>query len=310
MSFRWFQRRSSSSRIVRARGQVGCRAKPERVLARVGVGDAVRDGACGAGALCVGKSLVERVPFGGALEAAVLVEEPCVDVEDAVADDVEAEVPRLDDAGVDRADGDLVGVVPVNRDRPAAELEVVVDERPQRLVAVEADAVEVGRLALVPAGRAVRSTIVGTRPFSTTTVSSRTSPSGAASAARTRAPAGRGVQAGEAPGARRALRRSAARYASLIRHLERVRGQSRCRAARTTTAVSPSRQTTPITASAPARRRIPATDRRSRRRAPAGQRLDQRLGEAEEAQSRAARRRPRPSTGVPPRSRRRRSAPR
>ena len=55
--------------------------------------------------------VVERASLGGALEAAVLVEEACVEVEDSVADDVEAEVPGLDHAGMDRSDGDLVGVV-------------------------------------------------------------------------------------------------------------------------------------------------------------------------------------------------------
>ena len=83
----------------------------------------------------------------------MLVEEPRVEVEDAVADDVEAEVARLDHARVDRPDRDLVGVVAAHGHRPAVERGFVVDERPQRLVAVEADAVEVGRLALVPAGR-------------------------------------------------------------------------------------------------------------------------------------------------------------
>ena len=61
--------------------------------------------------------------------------------------------PGLDHAGVDRPDGDLVGVVAAHAARSSASsVEVVVDERPQRLVAVEADAVEVVRLALVPVG--------------------------------------------------------------------------------------------------------------------------------------------------------------
>ena len=56
--------------------------------------------------------------------------------------------------GVDRPDRDLVGVVAGDRAPSSARASrVVVDERPQRLVAVEADAVEVVRLALVPAGR-------------------------------------------------------------------------------------------------------------------------------------------------------------
>ena len=42
----------------------------------------------------------------------MLIEEARVEVEDAVADDVEPEMPRLDHAGMDRPDHHLVGVVP------------------------------------------------------------------------------------------------------------------------------------------------------------------------------------------------------
>ena len=45
----------------------------------------------------------------------MLVEEPRVECEDPVADDVEAEVPGLDHAGVDRPDGDLVDAVAADR---------------------------------------------------------------------------------------------------------------------------------------------------------------------------------------------------
>ena len=80
----------------------------------------------------------------------MLVEQPRVDVQDQVADDVEAEVARLDHAGVDRPDGELVGIGAAHGRRRSGHRDAVVDERPQRLVAVEADAVEVVRLALVP----------------------------------------------------------------------------------------------------------------------------------------------------------------
>ena len=72
-------------------------------------------------------------------------------MEDPVADDVEAEVAGLDYAGVDRADRDLVGVVAAHGDGPVRKVEVVVDEWSQRLVPIEADAVQVVCLALVPA---------------------------------------------------------------------------------------------------------------------------------------------------------------
>ena len=45
------------------------------------------------------------------LDAAVLVAERDLEVEDLLAVALEAEVPRLDDAGVDRADRDLVDLL-------------------------------------------------------------------------------------------------------------------------------------------------------------------------------------------------------
>ena len=135
----------------RARARdLGGGPQPAQALGGVGVGHAVGDGAGAAGARGVGDGVVERHADGGALEAAVLVEEPDVEVQDAVADDVEAEVAGLDHAGVDRADGDLVGVVAVDGHGPARELGRVLDERAQRLVAVEDDAVQVVGLALGP----------------------------------------------------------------------------------------------------------------------------------------------------------------
>ena len=152
MSFRWLHVRSSSSRIVRTRRSSAVGTSPSACSQALRVGDAVRHIAGGAGTRGVGEPLVQRLPFGGTLEAAVLVEELRVEVEDAVADEVEAKVARLDDAGVDRADGELVDVVAADR-HPALERRVVVDERPQRLVSGEADPLQVVRLALVPAGR-------------------------------------------------------------------------------------------------------------------------------------------------------------
>ena len=83
----------------------------------------------------------------------MLVEEAHVEVQDAIADDVEAEVPRFDHARVDRADRDLVGVGSGDRHRPAREVGRVLDQRAQRLVAVEGDALQVVRLALGPLRR-------------------------------------------------------------------------------------------------------------------------------------------------------------
>ena len=100
-------------------GQLRRRHEAERLLAGVRVGDAVRDGAGRARARDEGRSLLERLPLGRPLEPSVLVEEARVEVEDPVADDMEAEVPGLDHARVDRADRDLVRVVSLDRNRPA-----------------------------------------------------------------------------------------------------------------------------------------------------------------------------------------------
>ena len=161
-------------------------------------------------------AVLERLSLGGALEAAVLVEEPRVEMEDPVADDVEAEVAGLDHAGVDRPDRDLVGVVAAHRHRPARELEVVVDQRAQRLVAVEARR-RTGRLPRVRPSRqrGARSTIVGTRPSGDTDALELDV---AVGCDERRADDGlrRRVQAGEAPALARAPARPATRYA-LIR---------------------------------------------------------------------------------------------
>ena len=87
--------------MVRTRASSAVGAETKRVLAGECVGDGVRDGAGGAGASGVGEPVLERVALGGALESAVLVEEAGVEVEDAFADEVEAEVPGLDHAGMD-----------------------------------------------------------------------------------------------------------------------------------------------------------------------------------------------------------------
>ena len=91
-------------------GELGRRLEAEELLARLRVRDGVRHPAARAGARDDRQRVREREPLGRPLEAAVLVEQAGVDVEDEVADDVEPEVARLDHAGVDRADGDLVRV--------------------------------------------------------------------------------------------------------------------------------------------------------------------------------------------------------
>ena len=101
----------------------------------------------------VAAGVLEARALGRTLEATVLVEEPRVEVEDLLAHEVEAEVPRLDHAGVDRPHRHLVRIAALHRHRPARDVEVVLDEWAHRLVAVEANAVEVVRLPLVPVRR-------------------------------------------------------------------------------------------------------------------------------------------------------------
>jgi hypothetical protein len=126
------------------------RLKTEALLACVCVREPVRHGARAAGAPDPRDPLVQRVALRSRFETAVLVEQPGIDVEDAVADDVKAKMPRLDHARMNRADRYLVRVVAVDRHRPVPEVEVVVDERPQWLVPGERDSVQVVCLPLVP----------------------------------------------------------------------------------------------------------------------------------------------------------------
>ena len=126
------------------------RPQAEDLLGSVRVGHAIGDRA---GAACprgVVDAVVKRLPGRGSLEAAVLVEEPDVQVQDAIADDMQPEVARFDHAGMDRADRDLVGVGAVQWHGPGGELARVVDQRAHRLVPVELHAVEIVRLALRP----------------------------------------------------------------------------------------------------------------------------------------------------------------
>ena len=101
----------------------------------------------------VGERVVGVAALGGALESAVLVEQARVHREDALSDDVEAEVPGLDDAGVDRADRDLVDAVAAARGsstargRSGCAARARIGEWPANV-----EAVEVVGLALIPVG--------------------------------------------------------------------------------------------------------------------------------------------------------------
>jgi hypothetical protein len=86
-----------------------------------------------------------------ALEAAVLVEEAGVHREDALSDDVEAEVSGLDDAGVNWANCHLVHIVSAHGSHPLRRVVGVRCEGAHRRVAGKREAVEVMGLALIPA---------------------------------------------------------------------------------------------------------------------------------------------------------------
>ena len=90
------------------------------------------------------------MPDGGRFESATLVEQTHVQVQDALADDVESKVPGLDDAGMNRADRNLVSVAADGRHRPLGKRRVMVEQRPHRLVPVEVQLVQVVGFALVP----------------------------------------------------------------------------------------------------------------------------------------------------------------
>ena len=77
-------------------------------LGRHGERDGVRHRAGAARALDGEERVVERLALNDLLDAAVRVEETRIEVEDRFADVGEAEMTRLDDAGVDRADRQLV----------------------------------------------------------------------------------------------------------------------------------------------------------------------------------------------------------
>ena len=91
---------------ARARAARASGDEAERLLAGQRVGDRFVTAQAAQARCGVGERRRRASPLGGPLEAAMLVEQPHVEMKDAVADDVEAEVAGLDHAGVDRPDGD------------------------------------------------------------------------------------------------------------------------------------------------------------------------------------------------------------
>ena len=92
--------------------QPGGRPEPVSGLDRLRVREAVRDMVGCAGA----PDKADRLPgvdsFGRLLQTAMFVEEPQVEVQNALADEVEAKVTAFDYAGVNRADSNVVWPCP------------------------------------------------------------------------------------------------------------------------------------------------------------------------------------------------------
>ena len=90
---------------------------PVERLDRLRVGQGVGDGAHAAGPLHDRQRAPEGAALGELLEAAMDEAQPRVEVEDPLADRREAEVAGLDDAGVDRADRQLVDALALDLER-------------------------------------------------------------------------------------------------------------------------------------------------------------------------------------------------
>ena len=154
MSLRVFQTRSSSSRIVRARASSGVGREAERLLARLRVRDGVRDPAAGAGA-CDDRQAVRRAqgprrPARGRGACRRGGRRRAGSGRRRRGSGSAPTRSRRRGSGRRRPG---TASAPCTGRREPGEGDVVVDERPQRLVAVEADAVEVVRLPLVPPRR-------------------------------------------------------------------------------------------------------------------------------------------------------------
>jgi hypothetical protein len=120
---RWLATRSRSSiraRSIRARGGG---ATPQAASTGVGIGPGVGAGGIAGDAADQLRAAREVGADEQLLDALVLVAEALFEAQHALADDREAEMARLDDAGVDGADGDLVGALAADLD------EVVVGRR-------------------------------------------------------------------------------------------------------------------------------------------------------------------------------------
>ena len=89
------------------RGGPGGDLRAGQRLDGLAVGHGVGEGAGPADPLGDLEHLVEPLPFGQLLQPAVAVEEARLQVEDHLANRGKAEVPRLDDPGVDRPDRNL-----------------------------------------------------------------------------------------------------------------------------------------------------------------------------------------------------------
>ena len=97
--------KGTQARRARRNGDPGDR------LGRLRVGPRVGDGAVAGNAPGESVALCQRECFEALLDSLVDVAKPFLEPQDFLADNLEPEVSRLDDAGVDRSDRDLVHAV-------------------------------------------------------------------------------------------------------------------------------------------------------------------------------------------------------
>ena len=117
---RWLAMRSRSSSSARSQSARARGPRAGHALERHGIGPGVGHGAVARNAPGEPRALRERHGLEALFDALVLVAETLLQAQHALADDGEAEMARLDGAGVHRADRNLVHAVALDRNEGVA----------------------------------------------------------------------------------------------------------------------------------------------------------------------------------------------
>ncbi len=133
--------------------QLAVRLQTAPILNGLGERDRVCDEAGSASASRMGESTLGRETLGGTLEPAVLVEQLKIEREDALSDDMKAEVSGLDHTRVHGPNSDLVNALARDSCHPRCRILGVRRERAQRRVSAELKPIKIVGLALVPRRR-------------------------------------------------------------------------------------------------------------------------------------------------------------